>query len=227
MTMAMAGRIGAFPHMMTLYFFPQLCSMASHIVLEESGLPYRAQVVDILKGEQRRPEYLAINPAGQVPALVLEDGVPLTETVAIMDYVAAMAPDKALAPTEPQARARWLSALVRMASAIHPVFTRVVRADMVVEDEAARVKVSETARKRYADHLRELDALFADGPWLLGAQYTTADAHALVLFNWGKRAGFSMDDYPRLSRWKERMVERPAVRTVLEQEGSPLIAVPA
>ena len=63
MTMAMAGRIGAFPPMMTLYFFPQLCSMASHIVLEESGLPYRAQVVDILKGEQRRPEYLAINPA--------------------------------------------------------------------------------------------------------------------------------------------------------------------
>ena len=213
--------------MLTLYYFPQLCSMASHVVLEELGTPYRLQFVDVLKGEQRQPEFLAINPVAQVPALVLDDGSCITETVAILDYLASTAPDAGLAPTEPLARAHWLAAMSRMASAIHPAFTRLMRPDMIVEAEDARPKVSASARTRYAEHLAELDARVADGPWLLGSQYTTADAHALVMFNWGTRGGLPMDEYAHLSRWKDRMLERPAVRVVLEQEGSPLVAVPA
>jgi len=209
--------------MLTLYHFPQLCSLATHVVLEELGLPYQLKVVDILKGEQREPGFLALNRYGQVPVLVLDDGTALTETIAILDYLAQLAPEFGLAPTAPVERARWLAVMGRMASAIHPTFTRVVRPDMIVDDEVARPAVSAAARDRYAAHLEDLNRVIGGGPWVLGERYTTADAHALVMVNWGQRAGFALGDHAHLCAWKDRMLARPAVRTVLEREGSPLL----
>ena len=210
--------------MLTLYYFPQLVSMASHIVLEETGLAYECRLVDVMKGENKQPEYLAINPAGQLPVLVLEDGAILTETLAILDYLAALVPDRHLAPTDPLERARWLSTMSRIASAMHPAFTRAVRPDLAVDDTATHDAVKASARTRYQANLGEMERLATGGEWLLGDQYTTADAHALVLYNWGVRGGFPMTDFPNFTAWKDRMLARPAVRTVLEQEKSSLVA---
>ena len=210
--------------MLTLYYFPQLVSMATHIVLEETGLAYECRLVDVMKGENRQPDYLAINPAGQMPALVLDDGTILTETLAILDYLAASVPDRHLAPTGLIARARWLATMSRIASAMHPAFTRAVRPDLAVDDVAAHDAVKTSARTRFHANLAEMDRLAAGDTWLLGEQYTTADAHAIVLYNWGVRGGFPMADFPHFTAWKDRMLTRAAVRTVLEQEKSALVA---
>lgn len=209
--------------MLTLYYFPQLVSMATHVVLEEIGVVYETRLVDVMKGENKQPAYLAINPAGQMPALVLDDGTILTETLAILDYLAGSFPERHLAPTDLIERARWLATMSRIASAMHTSFTRAVRPDLVVDDPAAHEAVKAGARVRYQRNLEEMERLATGGKWLLGEQYTTADAHALVLYNWGVRGGFPMADFPNLTAWKDRMLTRPAVRTVLEQEKSSLV----
>ena len=209
--------------MLKLYYFPNLVSLATHVVLEEIGAPYEIVLVDLLKGEHKKPDYLAKNPVGQMPTLEIEDGVYLTETVAILAYLATAYPDADLAPTEPVARARWLAVMARIASGMHPTFTRVVRPAMVVEDEAAFHAVSLSARKKYLENLGEIDARIGDGPWIMGDQYTTADAHALAIYNWAVRGQFPVEDFRNYTRWKDGMIARPAVRTVLAQEGSALV----
>ena len=209
--------------MLTLYYFPQLVSMATHIVLEEIGVAYETRLIDVMKGENKQPAYLAINPAGQMPALMLDDGTILTETLAILDYLAALVPDRHLAPTDPLERARWLATMSRIASAMHTAFTRAVRPDLVVDDPAAHDAVKAGARTRFSANLSEMERLATGGEWLLGDQYTTADAHAIVLYNWGVRGKFALEPFANLTRWKDRMLERPAVRSVLQAEGSSLV----
>lgn len=209
--------------MLTLYYFPQLVSLATHLTLEEIGVPYELKLVDVMKGENRQPGYLAKNPKGQMPTLEFDDGRRLTETVAILNYLAEAYPDKKLKPAEPFAQALWLQAMARIASAIHPNFTRLVRPGLVVDDEGAHPAVSATARTRFEANLAELDALVGDGEWLLGAQFTTADAHAMVIYNWGVRGKFALEPFANLTRWKDRMLQRPAVRSVLQAEGSSLV----
>lgn len=210
--------------MLKLYYFPQLCSLASHVALEETGAPYELQKVDILKGEQHRADYRAKNRNGQVPTLEI-DGTCLTETVAILHYLAKAFPDARLAPADPADEARWLSAMARMSSGMHPTFTRAVRPDFIVDDKAAAPAVTAKAREKYREHLAELEETIGDQEWMLGSQYTTADSQALVFYNWGARAGFEVEQYDKLTRWKDRMLERPAVYKVLVEEESPLVQV--
>ena len=209
--------------MLKLFYFPQLVSMATHIWLEEIGEPYDLQLVDLMKGEHKAPAHLARNPAGQLPALQIDDDVYLTETIAIADYLANTFPQAGLAPAGPLPRARWIATMARIASTFHPTFTRVVRPGMLVEDESAHAAVSTSARARYLAHLDELEALVSEDAWLLGDQYTTADAHALVIYNWAIRAQLPVADRVRLARWKDRMIARPAVRRVLTDENSALV----
>lgn len=209
--------------MMKLYYFPQLCSLATHITLEETGAPYECEMVNVLQQENRKPEYLAKNSKGQVPTLQIDDTTFLSENVAILDYLATTHPDARLAPTGVVPRAQWISLMARMASGLHPTFTRTVRPDMVVEDKAAAEAVSASARKRYTENLTELDTIVGTSEWFLGDQFTTADAYAMVFYNWGVRAKFPMQEFQNFTRWKDRMLERPAVRAVLTQENCPVL----
>ena len=210
--------------MMTLFYFPGLCSLASHIALEEVGARYECHLVDIMKGENAGPEYQRINPRAQVPALKVDNSV-LTETVAILYYVAKQFPGAGLAPASLFEEARWLSWSARMATAMHPAFTRVARPDFIVDDKNLFDAVRGKAREKYSEFMNELDQALSAGPWILGAQYTTCDAQALVLYGWGARAGFPMVDFKNFTAWKDKMLERKAVQTVLKQEKSPLLQV--
>ncbi|WP_286779877.1 glutathione S-transferase family protein, partial [Sulfitobacter sp. UBA4523] len=102
--------------MLTLYFTPGTISVAVAIAIEEAALPYQPVRVDFATAEQTKPEYLAINPKGRVPALRLEDNTILTETGALLDYVAAIAPKAGLVPTDPTAAAQMRSAMYYLAS---------------------------------------------------------------------------------------------------------------
>src|SRR5215217_445203 len=116
--------------MLTLYFSPGACSLASHIAIEETGAPYEAKLTALAKGEQRTPEYLAINPRARVPALKTEDGV-ITENVAIVTYLAKRFPEKTLLPRDLPAEVRCISTMAWLSNTIHPGFTRACSARSV------------------------------------------------------------------------------------------------
>jgi glutathione S-transferase len=204
--------------MLELFHHPGFVSLAALIALEEAGASYRCTLVDFAHGENRRPAFLAINPYGQVPALKLPSGVVITETVAIMCYIANEYGAATLAPTNPIEYARWIAAMARMATEYHPTFNRVVRPDMTVDGATAQEDVQAAARERYASNLSELDARLSSSPWIVGEAYTLADAHAFVFYEWGTRAKFPMAEYELFNAWHERMLRREAVQRALASE---------
>src|SRR5258708_39040368 len=124
--------------MLTLYYSPGACSMASHIGAEESGAPYEPKQILIAKGEQKTPDYLKINPRGKVPALKLDDGAVVTENTAILSYLAKRSPEKNLLPTDAAADARCASVMACLSNTVHPAVTRIFRPGKFNEDAAAQ-----------------------------------------------------------------------------------------
>ena len=208
--------------MLTLYYCPGLCSLASHITLEESGADYSATPVNVMKGEHMGAEYLKINPRHKVPALSI-DGTILVENAAIQAYVAKQYPAAKLKPQDALAEAQWLSTMTWFADTLHPSFTRIFRADKFTDDKAAQPGIKEAGKKEAWENLGEIDAKLAGGAWVMGAQFTTCDPYAMVFYSWGNRAELPMRELKNYTAWKDRMLQRPAVRKILEREQNPLV----
>ncbi len=208
--------------MLTLYYSPGACSMASHIALEETGAPYEAKLVSIAKGEHRTPEYLAVNPRAKVPALRIDDRV-LTENAAILFYVAHAFFDARLLPLDPLDGARCLSTLAWFSNTVHPSFARTLRPERFAADPAAEPAVKASGREAFWANCQEIDGLLKGKDWVAGVQYTVCDPYALVFYGWGLRAEFAMRDLRAYTDFKDRMLARPAVRKVLEREDSILL----
>ena len=208
--------------MLTLYYCPGLCSLASHITLEESGAEYTAKPINVMKGEHMAPEYLKLNPRHKVPTLAI-DNVILVENPAIMAYVAKAFPKANLKPQDAIEEAKWLSTMTWLSNTLHPSFTRIFRTDKFTEDKAAYDGIKAAGKKEAWDNLSEIDAMLAKGPWMLGAQFTTCDPYAMVFYGWGLRAELPVANLKNYTAWKDRMLQRPAVRKVLEREQSPLL----
>lgn len=209
--------------MLTLYYSPGACSMASHIGIEESGAPYEAKQIALAKGEQKTPEYLAINPRGKVPALRLDDGAILTENTAILSYLAKRFPERNLLPKEPAAEARCLSMMAWLSNAVHPAFTHISRPERFSEERSALPGIKETGKKTFWSALQEIDGLVGGKTWMQGDQFTTCDPYALVFYGWGARIELPVKELKNYTGWKDRMLQRPAVRKILEREQNVLI----
>jgi glutathione S-transferase len=208
--------------MLTLYDGPGACSMASHIALEESGATYEGKPVALAKGEQQSEAYLKVNPRGKVPALAV-DGQVLTENVAILTYVARkLAP--ALLPDDPQQMARALSIMAWFSNTVHPSFTHVNRPERFAKDPAAHETIRDTGRANFLANLREIDGMLAGKTWMLGETFSVCDGYALVFYGWGARSGQPVKELANYTAHKDRMLQRLAVRRVLERENSPLLA---
>jgi glutathione S-transferase len=208
--------------MLTLYFSPGVCSMASHIGLEEIGEPYEKKPTLLPKGEHKTEAYLKINPRGKVPALVVDDKV-LTENTAILTYLGRRFPEKNLLPKDPLQEARCISTMAWFSNTVHPAYTHYLRPERFAEAEAAHASVKETAKKNFMTQCAEIDSMLQGKSWIMGDQYTLVDGYALVFYGWGARAGFAMSDLKSYTAWKDRMLKRPAVRKVLEEEQSVLL----
>jgi glutathione S-transferase len=208
--------------MLTLYFFPGACSMAAHVALEETGTPYQRISVNLRSGEQNEQDFRRINPHGQVPILDAE-GTVIAESVAILTYVARRFPEAGLLPADPAEEARCLALMTWISSQVDPVFRRLARPERIVADEAARSAVKEAATGAYWTKCQEIDALIADKPWMMGTQYTVCDPYALVYYGWAARFGLPVAELPGYTTLKQRLLERPAVRRVLEREQHPLL----
>jgi glutathione S-transferase len=209
--------------MLTLYYSSGACSMASHIGLEEAGAGYETKAVALAKGEQRSPDYLKINPRGKVPALKLDDGSVLTENTAILTYLAKRFPEKNLLPKDTIAEARCISMMAWLSNSVHPAFGHIVRPERFSEEQSASAGIKEMGKKNFWAGLQEIDGLVAGKTWMQGDQYTTCDPYALVFYGWGARIDQPVRELKNYTAWKDRMLQRPAVRKVLEREQSILL----
>ena len=140
--------------MLTLYYAPGACSMASHIVLEESGEKYEPKKVDLAGGEQRTEAYLKINPLGRVPALRLDNGEPLTENTAILPYLGKRFD---LWPKDAGAEAKALSLIGFFASSVHPAHAHVGRPERYTADATAYPGIKDMGLKTFHGYLKQID----------------------------------------------------------------------
>jgi len=203
--------------MMTLFFSPGACSLASHIGLEETGAPYELEPILLAKGQQRTEEYLKINPRGKVPALNV-DGKILVENTAILTYLARTYPDKKLLPADPAEEARCIGTMCWFSSVVHPSYSRFHRPARFAESDSAYAAVEESGRKSFWASLQEIDSLIQGNEWIMGKAFTAVDGYALVFYGWGARSGFPMTELRAYTAWRERMMQRPTVKKSVESE---------
>jgi glutathione S-transferase len=201
--------------MLKLYYSPGACAMASHFALEEAGADYELVKIDLKRGEQKTPEYLAINPAGVTPALVTDRGV-LTENVVIAGYVAQTHPDAKLAPNDDSfAFGKMQSVNAWLGASLHPAIGKVLFGRPPLEGEAREAAVK-LALEKY--DLAEQHLLI--GPWVTGEAYTVADGYLSVFTRWARQADLlDKARYPRLNAHLDAVQARPAVIRALEMEG--------
>lgn len=199
---------------MKLFYKPGACSLASHIALRESGLDFTLQGVDLMhKRLENGDDYLQINPKGQVPALLLDDDILLTEGVAIMQYIADQVPDRQLlAPVGSVARYQTLEWLNYVATELHKGFTPLFRPD-TPED------YKPTARAQLEKKLQYVDGSFADKQWLNGHRFTIADGYLFTVLRWAYALKLDMTGYPHIAVWMQHMAARPSVAAALAAEG--------
>jgi glutathione S-transferase len=203
---------------MKLYFSNGSCSLASHIVLEESGAKYETQRLNLREGEQRKPEYLALNFKGKVPTLQLDDGQILTENPAIMTYIADTHPQAKLLPAVgTMERARALEWLAWCASTVHAQFGPIFGQARIVDGEAAQANVKHKAIETSQANFDAFDRLLGGKRYVLGETFSAADAYTLVFFAWGTAFGLKIGEHFRHSA--HALLERPAVKRVVEVHG--------
>jgi glutathione S-transferase len=205
--------------LLTLYYAPGTCALATHIALEEAGADYVGRRIDFSKAEQRSPEYLKINPKGRVPALVCPRGV-LTETPALLAYIAQSFPAARLAPlddpfafAELQAFASFLCSTVHVAHAHRPRGSRWADEPSSLED----------MKRKATGNMRDCFRLIADrlfrGPWAMGEAYSLIDPYLFTIAGWLAGDGVEIDEFPAIADHYRRMSARPAVARALAAEG--------
>ncbi len=200
---------------MQLFYSPGACSMASHIALQESGLPYQAVRVDLAtRKTSDGADYAAITPKGYVPALKLSSGEVLTEGTVLLAYIGELQPTRQLiaAPgTLENYRVReWLAYIgTELHKTLAPLFNPKT-------PEAARPAIIDSFRGR----LQYADQALAGRQFLVGERFTVADAYLFTVLSWIDDLGVRMADYPNLAAFYRRVESRPTVQTVLKTEAA-------
>jgi len=206
--------------MLTFYYAPGTCARAVHIALEDAGAVYERRRLDFAKAEQRSPEYLKINPKGRVPALVTERGA-LSETPALLVYIAQTHPDAKLAPfddafafAQMQGFAAYLASTVHVAHAHRPRGIRWADEPSSLED--MKRKTPANMRDCFGLIQRELFV----GPWAMGAAYSVIDPYLFTVAGWLGSHGVDIEEFPAIAEHSRRMSARDSVRRALAAEAA-------
>jgi len=203
---------------MKLYYSPNACSLASHIALEEVGATHEAIRVNFSSGEQNSPDFLAINPKGRVPALVTERGI-ITETPAILVYIAQSFPDAGLAPLDdPFAFAQVQSFNAFLCATLHVSHAHLRRPYRWADDAAAIAEMKRKAPEVIGVGFAQAEAML-QGPWVMGERYTICDPYLYTIGRWLEGDNVDPVTVPRLMAHRARMESRPAVQRALTVEG--------
>ena len=203
---------------MKLMYSPGACSIGIHVLLEEIGKPYEAQLVNLREGGQFKPEFTSVNPKSKVPTLVRDDGSVLTEYPAIAYWLARTNPDKKLLPDDADAQARVLEALDYAVSTVHMQgFSRLFRAANYTPNPADEDKVKERGKEIVEKGYAVLDKALAGKDYVAGT-FSIADTALFYVEFWGAKR-MNMKLPPNCEAHLNRMLARPAVQRVMQQEG--------
>lgn len=205
--------------MLTLYSAPATCALASHIALEQAGADYQVHLVDFKSTQQRSPEYLKLNPKGRVPALVTEHGV-LTETPAILLYIAQRFPQAKLAPfDDPWALAQLNAFCSYLCSTVHVAHAHGRRGARWADDPAAWEAMKAKVPQTVGDGFAMIETEYFKGPWVMGEHYSIADPYLYTLATWMEGDGVDPARFPKVAEHRRRMAALPAVGRVLAAGG--------
>jgi glutathione S-transferase len=199
---------------MRLYYAPGACSLSAHIVLNEAGLAFDKIKTDTkTKTTEGGGDYWKVNPLGYVPVLELDDGTRLTEGPAIVQYIADRTPEKKLAPpngtTERIRLQQWLNFI---STELHKGFSPLFNPAM--PEEAKTI-----FRDRLAARFAYVNEHLAANDYLLGKEFSVADAYLFTISNWASRTGVDLATYPNVLAYRKRVGARPAVQAALAAEG--------
>ncbi|MHB8225128.1 glutathione transferase GstA [Acidithiobacillus sp.] len=199
---------------MKLYYSPGACSLSPHIILNEAGFSFDKEKVDLASRKtETGADYTAVNPDGYVPALRLDDGQVLTEGPAIIQYLADRVPEKKLAPPmgtiERYRLMQWLNFI---STELHKGFAPLFNPQAPEEWKA--VATAQLARR-----LSSVSQQLEGKDWLLGNDFTVADAYLFTVLGWGRYVGIELERWPVLKAYQDRVFMRPAVQSTLKAEG--------
>ena len=206
--------------MLTLYYAPRTCALASHIALEQAGADYDVVRLDFRVSAQREPGYLAINPKGRVPALTTPGGV-LTETPAILAFVAQTHPEARLAPPDPFAFAQAQAFAAYLCSTVHPAHAHRVRGQRWADDPAAIEEMKRKAPQVMSDCFDLIERNMLAGPWVMGEAYSFCDPYLFTIASWLEGDGLDIARWPKTADHFRRMSDDPAVQRVLAAHSAP------
>jgi glutathione S-transferase len=199
---------------MKLFYSSGACSLSPHIVAHEAGIDLRLQKVDLKsKTMSSDGDYFSVNPKGYVPALELDDGQVLTEGTVIVQYLADLKPQTGLAPPAgTMARYRLQEWLGFINSELHKTYSPLFRAETPAQTRAER---QAHLAKRYGVVEKQL----ANRSYLLGENFTVADAYLFTVTNWATTVKFDLAPFPNVRAFQERTAARPAVKAAMRAEG--------
>ncbi|MEO1363369.1 MAG: glutathione S-transferase family protein [Pseudomonadota bacterium] len=197
---------------MKLFAAPRTISVAAAIALEEAGVDYDLHMLDFASGAQREDAYLAINPKGRVPALVLEDGTILTETGAILDFVAAH--DPRLMPADPVHAAQARSVMYYLASTMHVNHAHMRRGHRWADTEASWADMAAKVPHTMAENATFVEENCIAGPFVLGAHVSVADCYLYVVCTWLPGDGVDLAPFPRIRAFMAAMEDRHSIEAM-------------
>jgi len=204
--------------MLKLYFAPGTCALASHIALAEAGAGYAVERIDFKTNQQNSPDYLAINPKGRVPALVTEHGI-LTETPAILAFIAQSFPKARLAPVDDAfAFAQVQSINSYLCSTVHVAHAHRVRGSRWASEETSFADMKRKVPETMGACFTLIENKMFKGPWVMGGQYTICDPYLHTIATWLEGDGVDIAKLPKLADHHRRMTERAAVKKALAEQ---------
>jgi len=204
-----------------LYMAPGTCARVAAIGLFEADVPFEAELVRFMAGEHRSPAFLALNPLGKVPALLI-DGSVIVENTAIVRYLARRFPGAALMPVVANDLddARQVADLCYCAATLHPIVTRIRIPPLFARTPEAQASVYEVAVEAMVQSLAMAERRLTEGPWWYGESWSLMDAYLNWVWFRITGAGFNPDPFPALSDHDRRMAERAAVRRAVDLEAA-------
>ncbi|HEY1773624.1 MAG TPA: glutathione transferase GstA [Gammaproteobacteria bacterium] len=198
---------------MKLYFSPGACSLASSIAFHEAGVPVELVRVDTSVHKLKDgSDYYKISPRGYVPALQLDDGEVFTEGAALLQYIGDLAPASAVIPKQGTVdRLRANSWLTFISSEIHKTYSPLFNKDL--KDDAKAI-----FKDKLAKRFDELEKRFTTHKYLMGEQFTVADAYLYTVISWSPHVGIDLSKWKHLADYRQRVADRPKVKEALQAE---------
>lgn len=198
----------------TLYTSGTSIGVVSHIALEESGIEYQAIAMDFANKQQSSAEYLRINPKARVPSLIVEEGV-ITETPAILTYLAQMAPDSSIGlPADPFEHAQIQSFNAYLCSTVHVAHAHKMRGTRWVNDEAALKAMTANVPATMALCFEMIEHNMLKGPWVHGDKFSLSDPYLYRISSWAEADGVDIEKFPAIKAHRSAMADRDSVKVV-------------